>query len=465
MHEVHPVFIIYSCFITFYFTFSSDSKIEPVQIIQNQTHDKHNWWYLEYRDKIHNSKNSFIPSSNDKCENLLLNGHWHKPSFNISGIIFEDELGRKLSSNSSYHENNHWHIYNHPFKSKTKDYQALRLYQPRNVKYAGEWRSNDNCKIVKLDRIFSAKLKNSLQISSKRSETAQKLCLTGNDTVMVLGDSRGRQLARAVLSVLNGSVYNDMHEKGKSEHVLEYETQRGKIKYFWSQQLGKSGIRELAQSFDKIKEEIVNEKYADISKKQSKLLVLVSEHLLHPLHVCFGKHKLICDSKGEEDHSCDPGCTLHNSSISTWINNKLINPFKTETLPKLLDLLQNHQNQKNTLQIFFFAASYKISPKDGPRNRMQVSMADEYNKQLSKVIINTKKKYNLESLHWIQVSEKIVLAPFDNLPLVLDATHLSEQNKDGAVGLQDTHRSMLEVLFNYYCKYFLGVKEKGSCCF
>ena len=95
---------------------------------------------------------------------------------------------------------------------------------------------------------------------------------------------------------------------------------------------------------------------------------------------------------------------------------------------------------------------------------MQVSMVDEYNRQLSNVLISTKNKYNLENLHWVQVSEKIGLAPFDNFPLVLDATHLSQQNTEGADGLQDTHRSMLEVLFSYYCKDFLGVMDEGSCC-
>ena len=86
---------------------------------------------------------------------------------------------------------------------------------------------------------------------------------------------------------------------------------------------------------------------------------------------------------------------------------------------------------------------------------MQVSMVDEYNKQLSKVIISTKNRYNLKNLHWVQVSEKIVLAPFDNYPLVLDATHLSEQNTEGTDGLQDTHRSMLEVLFKIITKVII----------
>ena len=123
------IFTINLCLFTFYFTFSSDSYFEPVQIIPDKIHDEQNWWYLEYRVKLHNSENSFIPSSQDECENLLLNGHWHKPSFKISGIIFEDQFGRKLSCNfSSYHENNCCHIYNHPFKSKTKDDEALRLY-------------------------------------------------------------------------------------------------------------------------------------------------------------------------------------------------------------------------------------------------------------------------------------------------------------------------------------------------
>ena len=88
------IFIIYLSLLTFYFTLSSYSRSKPVQIILDKNHDKHNWWYLEYRAKLHNSQKSFIPTSHDECENLLLNGHWHKPSFTISGIIFEDELGR-----------------------------------------------------------------------------------------------------------------------------------------------------------------------------------------------------------------------------------------------------------------------------------------------------------------------------------------------------------------------------------
>ena len=80
------------------------------------------------------------------------------------------------------------------------------------------------------------------------------------------------------------------------------------------------------------------------------------------------------------------------------------------------------------------------------------------------MIISAKTKHNLKNLYWIQVTEKIVLAPFDNLPLVLDGTHLSEQNVELAIGLQGTHRSILEVIFNLYCKDFGRVMEKGSCC-
>ena len=279
-------------------------------------------------------------------------------------------------------------------------------------------------------------------------------------------------------------MFNDMHAKGKSEHKLIYDTPRGRIKYFWSQKLAERGIYRLEQSFDRIKEEIEHEKYkTDIHKKivdrvtgkihsfnsrnRPKLLVLVSEHLLHPLHVCFGTKTVICDSP---EADCDRDCTLYNSSISAWIHEKLVKPFETETLPKLLKMFRDHENQPENLQkpmnfqIFFFAASYKVSPGDEIRNRMQVSMVDEYNKQLGRVIISAKTKHNLKNLYWIQVTEKIVLAPFDNLPLVLDGTHLSEQNVELAIGLQGTHRSMLEVLFNLYCKDFGRVMEKGSCC-
>ena len=139
----------------------------------------------------------------------------------------------------------------------------------------------------------------------------------------------------------------------------------------------------------------------------------------------------------------------------------MVQPFALDTMPILTSLLNTHQS----LSIFFQAAAYKISPKDPIRNRMQVGMVDEYNKQLSGVILEAVEANEAlrGRLRWMQVTEKIVLTPIDNMPLALDGTHLSQQNEPLAVGLQASHRSILEVMFNVYCRNFVKFSA-DTCC-
>ena len=180
--------------------------------------------------------------------------------------------------------------------------------------------------------------------------------------------------------------------------------------------------------------------------------------------------RLICE---ESDAHCHTDCTLKpEQSIADWIKTHLVHPFFNETLPKLNNLLEKNPRK---LQVFFLAASYKVSPYEQNRNKMQIEMVDEYNRQLKDVISGA----NLRHLHWVQISEKIPLAPIDNLPLVLDGTHwsrtgccsLKQYQKSNPKlanqlnpGLQASHRSLLEVLFNYYCKGFVKIHQKNACC-
>lgn len=66
---------------------------------------------------------------------------------------------------------------------------ALRAFEPRAVEYQGTWKSDDDCEILEMSQIPLAK------------------CFKPDDGILVLGDSRGRQLARAMLAVMNDSVY------------------------------------------------------------------------------------------------------------------------------------------------------------------------------------------------------------------------------------------------------------------
>ena len=94
-------------------------------------------------------------------------------------------------------------IYNHPFKNIT-DKLALQNYSPLKIEYSAVWKSDDNCQILPLSNFES--------------------CFSKEDKVLILGDSRGRQITRAIYSVLNGSdtVYNDRHFVGRSEKFIEY---------------------------------------------------------------------------------------------------------------------------------------------------------------------------------------------------------------------------------------------------
>ena len=58
-----------------------------------------------------------------------------------------------------------------------------------------------------------------------------------------------------------------------------YSTKRGEIRYHWSQKLAESGFDRLDSKFDQIELELAD--------TVGKMIVIVNEHLLHPIHACF----------------------------------------------------------------------------------------------------------------------------------------------------------------------------------
>ena len=68
----------------------------------------------------------------------------------------------------------------------------------------------------------------------------------------------------------------------------------------------------------------------------------------------------------------------------------------------------------------------------------------------------------VDRLQWMEVAKTIALAPVENIPLVADGVHLNHRNQES--GLVDTHRSIIDVILNVYCRDKTKLVEKNACC-
>ena len=111
------------------------------------------------------------------------------------------------------------------------------------------------------------------------------------------------------------------------------------------------------------------------------MLVIISEHLLHPLQLCithWPKTGKLCPYYG---------------SVSAWVDFNVISGFVEEMLPKIVKALHTFPN----IHFIFLAAAYRMYPHNSTESGnlrfepIGVSMMDEYRVVLQKCHENVRK--------------------------------------------------------------------------
>ena len=171
------------------------TDFQPVLSNFHRNIDLYSNWYDQYKIKNTNFTNKNLQKP-DKCLNLLLNGGWNNSTFKMNGF------SRKLDYSNKTHEI--YKIIEHPYHP---EYHQARYSPWANQNWTGTWESQDDCKIerkwyrAQLDQCFDE----------------------GNSHIMIVGDSRARQLSRAFEVFLDtdnfGKQFLDSHESGE---VTEY---------------------------------------------------------------------------------------------------------------------------------------------------------------------------------------------------------------------------------------------------
>ena len=233
-----------------------------------------------------------------------------------------------------------------------------------------------------------------------------------------------------------------MNYAPESDAFLEWKTRFGNIYYYWSQKINPDFVG-LSTGIAKMHEEIEKPEY-NSKTRPKKLLSIVSEHMLHPLAVCWVSEK----------------CKLTNGNFNEWIRHHITEGFELGVLPQIVENVKTRTN----LHVIFLAAAYRID--DERRNRIGVELIDEYNKQIRSLILKEAYRHKIsDRLQWMETTKSIVFAPIENLPLVLDKVHLSARNDK--TGLQSTHRAIVDVVLNVYCEGKMKREVGGNenCCF
>ena len=372
-------------------------------------------WYRKYaktnpNEYINNNPN-FYQMSN--CNKMMNFGSWQASTLNISGI-------RRLNGV----------ITNHPFS------EGEIRFDRGKVKFNGTW-VNNFCEIPDITEKYKNKCFGENDIPTK---------------ILVLGDSRARQLTRAIQVYLtNASDFLDPHD-GASLLKLDFnipspEENKINLMYRWSLKLNHS-FKLLVCQLDLI--------FSEIDKDPDQpMMVIISEHLLHPIQHCW-----------------DKDCLVEASDFESWVAKNVVEPFEDEYLFKMVKYLKNYPK----LQIIFTAAAYRVynSKPHFPkyerieswyRNLIGVGLVDQYNNQLSKIILKASLENNLvDRLKWLGVANGVTIAPesFQYIPLLSDGTHLATRNEVG--GLVDSHKILVKIILNSFCGDKITANSKNSCC-
>ena len=358
------------------------------------------------------------------CQKMLILGHWNESSLNLTGI---SRFNGKVT--------------NHPFSRDESRFDRGR------VKFQGNW-VNGFCQIEELAGKKIEQCFGTNQLDQGSSKILSNIQSSNSKTtkILVLGDSRARQLTRAIQVYLtNSTEFLDPHD-GASLLKLNFDIQINPstsvdLMYRWSLKLNNS-FKGLVCQLELM--------FSEIDKSpETPTLIVISEHLLHLIQHCWDKE-----------------CLVKPDAFENWIDENVVGPFKNEYLPRIVDYLQKYKK----LEVIFTAAAYRIYnckphfPKferveSWYRNLIGSVLVDEYNRQLSKLILERKHK----RLKWLGVANGVTVAPksYQYVPLLADGTHLANRNEVG--GLVSSHKTLVQIIFNSYCEDKI-VFSSNSCC-
>ena len=160
--------------------------------------------------------------------------------------------------------------------------------------------------------------------------------------------------------------------------------------------------------------------------------------------------------------------------IKEWV----VNPLK-QKLPGILQTI----NENPEMTVIFIPAHYVIrvfSAKTGGDHADQLqahklrfkNFVDLYNDHVGKIINNA----NHSRLIWLDVVRKITVSP-TGFPLTPDGTHLNwarskvmekhfgyNETLINSIPMVDTHKAIIDVILNIYCKNFIPKDAENTCC-
>ena len=277
--------------------------------------------------------------------------------------------------------------------------------------FSGIWRANDkNCK---LDRYKKAEIANCLE------------------KIVVVGDSRGRQLYRALKLYIDDHL-NQRWDDFVIREDLETKLDNGvSLNFVWS-----NSFFEWGEKSHKMQPKIKEGLGLIENKVHKKSLIIIDQHLFWPI---------------EEFHKAKILPPINNTE---WVASTIIKPFKIDILP----LLKSSINRNKKLKIVFLPAVEPIRPGRQENVRQYVRI---YNDFMEKVLME--EFQNESRFYYLSVVEKMSMSPSGS-PLVPDGTHWMWNGRYGSkyhrgeissekpLQIACTHVGLLDVLFNLVCE-------------
>lgn len=394
-------------------------------------------------------------TNSEKCRSLLTVGEW----INWKDAGFSREIKSNTGEITKTRDplNSNYPDPPPPFREWTKQ------------NYTGTWASSKQHKNCKLLRFHRADVKS---------------CFSDSERIVVIGDSRTRHIFRTLGFILTGvdeenGVWFDTKLPSTKELKIE---NLPWMKFWWSGSFDSDVVEKIKSSGHK---KVKNDQSSKLEPKivealndesQNNSLVIVGEHLLHPLlHFTHAT-----------------GIIGHNYNIDyiktdNWVRDNVVFPIKQKIMPEIVKSLK----KKPWLQVVFLGCGYTIHFPMWDQLRLhtpnkqlfQRHYCDQYNDELGKIIAGANNEFpGVNRILWFPAVTEIGRSP-DGIPLTVDGvhfnwveadvsrgfTHWKRQfpNWDGKLNISSVHRSIVDVIFNVACmNKEVQIHEKSDlCCF
>ena len=331
--------------------------------------------------------------------------------------------------------------------------------------YSGVWGSTTNCELLTFH------------------ESEVQKCFNPSNRITIVGDSRTRHIFRTLSFILQGTDQeNDVWFDTKIPNTKEVKFENQPfLKFWWSGSFDSNILEKIkghkSNQASKLAPRIVE---ALNDQSQNTSLFIIGEHLLHPLlHYTHGTG--VIGNKYDLD--------VIDSDF--WVKTEVVNPIKTEIMPKIVNTLL----EKPWLKVMFLGCGYTIHFPMWDNLRLhtpnkQLFMrhyCDQYNLELGNLIqkvVGENSDFK-NRLLWFPAVTNIGQSP-DGIPLAVDGVHFNWVEADisrgfthwkktfpgwdGKLNISSVHRSIADVILNVACfenKSILSKnhKHKNFCCY